>query len=66
MKQEPKPFWQSKTFWFNVLALVVTVAGAFGYRQFQPSPDVGELALGIVALVNIILRFVTKRPVRWK
>ncbi len=60
---DSKPFWASKTFWFNMLALAVAVATAFGYGDFQPSPDVQGLALGIVALINIILRFVTTQKI---
>jgi hypothetical protein len=58
-----KPFWQSKTFWFNVLALVVAVAGAFGFAGFRPSADTEQLAYVLVVLINLVLRFVTKQPV---
>ena len=61
-----KPFYYSKTFWFNVLALIVAVANAFGFADFQADPDVLQLAVGIVALVNIGLRFITKQPITWK
>ena len=63
---EGKPFWESKTFWFNLLALVVAVASAFGYREFQPDPEVLQLAVGIIALINLLLRFVTKQPIRMR
>jgi len=55
-----KEFWRSKTFWFNLISLVVSVAGAFGFAEFEPSPEVGQVALVIVTLVNLVLRFVTK------
>ncbi len=58
-----KPIWASKTFWFNLLALVVTIADAFGFSEFKASPEVGHIALGIVALVNIALRLVTRKRV---
>jgi len=58
-----KAFWRSKTFWFNCLALIVAVAGAFGYGDFQPSPEVQQMALVIVTLANLALRFVTREPV---
>ncbi len=57
-----KAFWKSKTLWFNLLALLVAVAGAFGYGDFQPSPEVQQLALVIVTVVNLVLRFVTREP----
>ncbi len=57
-----KEFWKSKTFWVNVVALATSVLAAFGL--------VGELdaawepfVVPIIALVNLILRFVTKQPI---
>jgi len=58
-----KAFWQSKTFWFNVLALLVAVASAFGFGGFQPDPQVQEYALVIVTVINILLRFITKQGI---
>jgi len=63
MGMESKPFWRSKTFWFNALAVVVAVAGAFGFEQFHPDPAVGGIAAAIVAVVNLILRiWFTRQP----
>lgn len=56
-----KEFWKSKTFWFNILALLVAVASAFGFSEFQPDSQVAEYALVIVTVVNIILHFVTNK-----
>ncbi len=56
----------SKTFWFNLLALVVLVAKPFGFGDFQADPDLESYALVIVTLVNIVLRLVTNRPVSFK
>ena len=58
-----KPFWRSKTFWFNVLAFVVAVAAAFGYTGELPA-DWQALVPAAVAIINIILRFITREPVR--
>ena len=55
-------WYASKTLWFNVLALVALVAGSFGYTGELP----GEVSLfvpAIVAIINLVLRFVTKTPV---
>ena len=60
---DSKPFWESKTFWFNLLALAVAIATAFGYDRFKPSPDVERIALGIVAVANILLRFLTNKGI---
>ena len=61
-----KAFWKSKTFWFNCLALLVSVATAFGYGDFRPSPEIQQIALVLVAIANLFLRFVTRQPVSWK
>ena len=56
-----KPFYQSKTLWFNLLFLVSAVAAYFGFGDFQPSGDTVELASVIVAVINIALRFITDK-----
>jgi len=56
-----KEFWKSKTFWFNAVAVAVFVASQFGYLEFVPDADV--LAL-VAAIVNIVLRFTTKQPLK--
>ena len=56
-----KPFYQSKTFWFNVLFLVSAIATYFGFGDFKPSGDTVELASVVVAVINIALRFVTDK-----
>ena len=60
---EGKHFWKSKVFWFNVLALIVVVASAFGFGEFSPDPKTAEYALVVVTIINVILRFVTKEPI---
>ena len=58
-----KEFWKSKTFWFNALFLVLTVAGVFGYGEFAPDQDAKDIAMAVTLVVNLILRFVTKEPI---
>lgn len=57
---------RSKTFWFNLLALLVLVANAFGFADFQHDAAVDQIGLVIVTVVNIIIRFFTKQPVKVK
>lgn len=57
---EVKSIFSSKTFWFNALAAVVTVALS---AVENLGPDAGPIALGVVAVGNIVLRFITSQPV---
>lgn len=58
-----KWFLQSKTFWFNVLALVLYVAGAFGFAGFTPDPKLAEYGAVLVTIINVILRFATSQTI---
>jgi hypothetical protein len=51
------PWYQSKQFWFNVLAVVVTVATAFGYSDDRIDPRAVVIAQLAVAVINVVLRF---------
>lgn len=50
-----KKFWQSKTFWANVLALAITLGVELDTEQ----------TTAILAVVNILLRFITKEEIVW-
>ena len=54
-----KPFWQSKTFWLNVIAISILIADYLFTNQIIPA-EWGVLILGIL---NIINRFFTSQPV---
>ena len=59
---DAKKWYLSKTFWFNGVALVVMVLGAFGYTGEVPQ-EWGVYVPAIVALVNLVLRsFFTEQP----
>ena len=51
-----KPFYRSKTVLFNVVAVIVFVAYAFGYADFAPDPELMALAS---ALLGLLLRYKT-------
>ena len=55
-----KAFWLSKTLWINVLA----VAGLFMQTQSGFIFD-ASMQAGLLCLVNIGLRTITKEPVIW-
>ena len=61
-----KEFWKSKTLYFNILALVVFIAEAYGYVDFMPDENVVEYAAAVITVINVILRFVTKEPLKIK
>lgn len=65
---------ESKTLWFNGVALVVAILGHYGLKAFEPAPEVQVIADGLVAfvtvglpiigpVVNIVLRFVTRERI---
>jgi len=56
-----KAFWKSKTFWVNLLALGAMV-GQNMSSNFVISSD---MQVGILAVVNVVLRLVTKEPLNW-
>ena len=58
-----KSIFLSKTLWFNVLAVIVLVAGHFGYAEFKPNDDLLILVGVLVPIVNVVLRKITKQPV---
>ncbi len=63
---DAKEFWKSKTFYFFAVLLIVSVAGVFGFGDFEPTVEQLEIVGAVVAIVGIILRAVTKEPVKLK
>jgi hypothetical protein len=63
---DSKPWYQSKTIIVNVLAGIAAVTGAFGLDLGLDAEAQAALATGILAVVNIVLRVVTKGPVTAK
>jgi hypothetical protein len=59
-----KEWYLSKTFWFNVLAVIVAVAMAFGYTGEMPK-EWATFIPAIIAIINIILRLVTRQPLKF-
>ena len=57
-----KPFYKSKTFWFNALAFVSAVAASYGFTG-ELAPELQPFVVPAVTLINVVLRFVTKQGV---
>lgn len=56
-------FCPSKTLWANLIAGGVTIASVFGLDLGLTPELQAELVAGIMVVVNIVLRFVTKEPI---
>lgn len=57
----PKPWYESKTLWVNALTLLVMVLGTVA--QWPEFSVYAPQIAGAVAVVNMLLRFLTDRPV---
>jgi uncharacterized membrane protein len=64
-KMDAKSIFESKTFWFNVLALIVMIANYFGFGSFEIDPDTQAAFVGIVAILNLILRTITTKSIKF-
>lgn len=62
---DSKPWYASKTIWANVIAFAATMATVFGVDlPFALTPEAqAEIVAAIMAVVNIVLRFVTDTPI---
>lgn len=59
---EAKPIWLSRTFWFNVITLIVMIAGALSDPATY-GPEIAKGAAFILPVGNVILRWMTNQPV---
>lgn len=61
-----KKVYLSKTMVFAVLYIVVGLAGALGFAEYNPSPDVVSLGLLLTGLLTALLRWFTKESLTLK
>lgn len=59
--QAHKKFWLSKTFWVNLLAIIALIIQS--QTSFIVTP---ETQLSILAVLNVVLRLITKAEIDWK
>ena len=58
---EPKLWWTSKTIWLNVAGIVAAwLCKIFGV-ELTP-----EITLTILGVINLALRFITKKAIVWE
>ncbi len=57
-----KPFWQSKTFWINLLAIVGALVGG----DAMGAEVQAEVVAVIMGAVNLVLRYMTDTGVTLK
>ncbi|MFA6111613.1 MAG: hypothetical protein WDA75_22870 [Candidatus Latescibacterota bacterium] len=55
-----KLFWESRTFWANAIAILLTLIAYFGDREIP-----AEAAVSLLAMINLVLRLVTNKPIVW-
>lgn len=60
-----KPFWLSKTLWFNALTILLVIAEKALDLSFMPD-HAGEIIVMIVAGLNSVLRLITSTAVTVK
>lgn len=59
-----KSMFKSKTLTVNLLALIATISTAFGLDLGLGEAAQAQIATGIMAIVNIVLRFVTNTGIK--
>ena len=55
-----KNFLKSKTLWVNALVMICTL---LGIKELAPEMS-EEIIITVMAVVNIVLRFMTKSPIK--
>ena len=61
---QTKAWWSSKTIWVNVLAGVAAIAAGFGIDLGLTAEVQSQVAVGVLAAVNVALRVVTSSALR--
>ena len=60
---ENKSWFHSKTIWFNIVSGIVTVAASF-QSESGMSPQTASILASVVTVGNVILRFITEKPIK--
>lgn len=60
---ESKEFWKSKTLWINAVAIIGVILNSL-YGIELDAQSQATIASGILGLINIILRLLTKKGLK--
>ena len=60
---DSKPWYASKTIWANAITLIATVSVSFGFDLGLTEAVRAEIVVGVLAVVNLVLRLMTTQPV---
>ena len=60
-----KNWYYSKTIWFNIAALIAAIVD-YKTGGVTSQQDIQTIGLGLFAMVNLVLRLTTKRPIGGK
>ena len=60
---QAKPFYASKTMWANLIGGAVTIGSVFGLDLGLDAAAQAQLVAGIMVVVNLVLRLVTKSKI---
>lgn len=59
-----KPFYASKTLWFNALTILCAVAAFYGWAPDQHlMTNIAGMLVAASPIVNFVLRFMTKKAI---
>lgn len=59
----PKAWYESKTLWANLIGGATTIATVFGIDLGLTPETQAEVVAGVMVVINLILRFVTRAPI---
>lgn len=54
-----KPWYKSKTFWFNIVSIAIAIATLIADPTLAASPQIVSGAVGVVTIGNLVLRLLT-------
>lgn len=61
--EENKKWFHSKTIWFNIVSGIVTIAASL-QSDGGLSPQLASIMASVVTIGNVVLRFITEKPIK--